>query len=132
MERLTEKKENGRFSYYVPISENITVKMTRKLAKFEDFMEAHGFENLEELECNIECLKEEVEWGEFNYNELFKSREELYKENQALKDRWEKLWDWICDKKPISKGANAILKKSEILDKMRELELADLIRRKEK
>ena len=54
----------------------------------------------------------------------------VWEENQALKARWEKLWDWICDKKPISKGANAIFKKSEILDKMRELELADLIRKK--
>lgn len=102
MGRLIEKKENGRFSYYVPIAENITVKMANKLGKFEDFMEEQGFESLDELKSNIECLKEETEWGKFNYNELFKSREELYKENQALKA------------------------------KIQELELAELIRKKEK
>lgn len=99
-------------------------------AEFEDFIEEQGFESLEELKCNIECLKEEVEWGKFNYNELFKSREELYKETQALKDRWEKLKDFIDTFKECNiDEANLAWK---ILDKMQELELADLIREKEK
>lgn len=103
-----------------------------KLAEFEDFMEEQGFESLEELKINIEYLKDKIKTDKFNYEKLHKFKNHLQEENSAIKERWEKLWDWICDKNPISKGANAIFKKSEILDKMRELELNDLIRKKDK
>ena len=121
MERLIEKKENGRFSYYVPIAENITVKMANKLGKFEDFMEEQGFESLEELKVNIEYLKDKVETEKFNYEQLHKFKNQLQQENQALKERWEKLKDFIDTFKEHNiDEANLAWK---ILDKMKELEV---------
>lgn len=129
MERLIEKKENGRFSYYVPIAENITVKIENKLGKFEDFMEEQGFEDLQDLERYIE--------QSIKASELLDKK---MKENQALKDRWEVLKDFIeehlqYDKEELSTEKNLpnrfyIMAEEMILDKMKELEFADLIRRK--
>jgi hypothetical protein len=76
-------------------------KPVDKLAEFEDFMEEVGAESLDEIET---CIVD------------------LNKENQTLKGNWAKLREWVWDKEPLFKGANAIFKKSEVLEKMRELE----------
>ena len=109
MERLTTKIDD---IYTCSYCENI--EAVNKLGKFEDFMEANDFQELEQLQ-------EIIERDKFNY--LITAP--LEKEKQTLKGNWAKLREWVWDKEPLFKGANAIFKKSEILDKMRELEGGD-------
>ena len=130
MERLTDRTEEG----LICLNNNgdcrfieQLIKAIDKLAEFEDFMGEQGFKSLDELKSNIECLKEETEWGKFNYNELFKSREELYKENQALKNRWEKLKESVEE---FQRDVVAVYPMT-LLDKMKELELAEKLKRNE-
>lgn len=101
MERLTMRNSDG--SYSQPTHTTFEA-MFYRLAEFEDFMEEVGAESLDEIET---CIVD------------------LSKENQTLKGNWAKLKEWFWDKEPLFKGANAIFKKSEVLDKMRELESAD-------
>lgn len=122
MERLTIKKDDGR--YYInqlSIDNSYSAgvncfygKPVDKLAEFEDFMEANDLQELEQLQ-------EIIERDKFNY--LITAP--LEQENQTLKGNWAKLKEWFWDKEPLFKGANAIFKKSEVLDKMRELESAN-------
>ena len=100
MERLTMRNSDG--SYSQPTHTTFEA-MFYRLAEFEDFMEEVGAESLDEIET---CIVD------------------LNKENQALKGNWAKLREWVWDKEPLFKGANAIFK-TEILGKMRELEGGD-------
>lgn len=84
-----------------------------RLAEFEDFMEETGISDIPELKRIL-------------------TTNAVWQENQALKERWEKLKEYII--KEINKDGDSdfACAEEDILDKMRELELADLIRRKEK
>lgn len=88
-------------------------KPIESLAEFEDLLEDLGVESVEELKRIL-------------------TTNAVWQENQALKDRWEKLKEYII--KEINKDGDSdfACAEEDILDKMRELELADLIRRKEK
>ena len=77
-------------------------------------MEANDLQELEQLQEIIERDK---------FNHLITAP--LEQENQTLKGNWAKLREWVWDKEPLFKGANAIFKKSEVLEKMRELEGGD-------
>lgn len=141
MERLIEKKENGRFSYYVPIAENITVKMANKLGKFEDFMEEQGFESLEELAKELRILKDyKSDWERwhklaFEYNEEINADKKiifnLKQENEKLQYRWEKLKEWVENKMEVCPNEEWY-DFEEMFCEMQELELTDLVREKEK
>lgn len=93
----------------LPLFENGVVigRAINKLAEFEDFMEEVGAESLNELENCIVDLKQE---------------------NQALKDRWQKLKEWIkglnnpIDNLVISDDETKYLYMSDVLDEMQELE----------
>ena len=134
MERLTIKKDDGR--YYInqlsidnSYSEGINClygKPIDKLAEFEDFMEANKFENINELQNALNGKFE----GFFDekhkiWIKTVEDSTKCKKENQTLKGNWAKLREWVWDKEPLFKGANAIFKKSEVLEKMRELEGGD-------
>ena len=83
MKRLT-KRDKPQLKNFIEdgvcINESTAVK---RLRKFENFIEDHGFEDLQDLERYIE---QSVEAGFL----LAKKT----KENQALKDRWQKLKEW--------------------------------------
>lgn len=157
MERLT-KKGNEIFNYgefnnkYTVDNQHISCALTDenykkkdccyignaidKLAEFEDFMEENGFESLEELQKHIELIND-------YYNEIKNTGtcgfcEHLdNKENQTLKDRWQKLKEWV-EKKYVDNYIDANDTKSPLttqeyyggsadscrktLDKMKELE----------
>lgn len=122
MERLTSKETREKitnrlmpyqFNADVTITQKQFFDMYDKLLAFEDFMEKNDLQELEQLQ-------EIIERDKFNY--LITAP--LEKENQTLKGNWEKLREWVWDKEPLFKGANAIFK-TEILGKMRELESAD-------
>lgn len=110
MERLTKKISKtiqgeyslGSYSCYDFAKADDVNKLLNKLGQFEDFMEANKFESLEELKINIEYLKDKIKTDKFNYEQLHKFKNHLQQENQAIKD------------------------------KIQDLELADLIRKKEK
>ena len=151
MERLTIKNSDGTHSQS---SDCTFEKMFNNLVEFEDFMEEQGFESLEDLKSKLnkkfhiynddvrqgkvfngvffsfEQLMVMDEWAEFNTN-YFKKYLDSQQENQALKDRWEKLKEYII--KEINKEGDGdfACAEEDILDKMRELELTELIRRKE-
>lgn len=82
MDRLTkiisktiqDKYSLGSYLYYDFANADDTNKLLNKLGAFEDFMEEVGAESLDELEG---CIVD------------------LNKENQALKDRWENLKEYI-------------------------------------
>lgn len=107
MERLTEHIENNRYNL------KDLDKGALKLMQFEDFMEEQGFEDLQSLK-----------------NTLYQTNMELYsmiklrKENQALKDRWQKLKEHIITlineskDKFDSRGISLML----LIDKMEEIE----------
>ena len=108
-----------------------------ELSLFEDFMEEQGFESLEDLKDSYETIKKSQA---STHSTLMTINEQLVgtrqfiikqtKENQSLKDRWEKLKEYII--KEINKEGDSdfACAEEDILDKMRELELDDLIRRK--
>lgn len=102
------------FNADVTITQKQFFDMYDKLLAFEDFMEANDLQELDQLQ-------EIIERDKFDY--LITAP--LEQENQTLKGNWAKLREWVWDKEPLFKGANAIFKKSEVLDKMRELESAD-------
>lgn len=104
MERLTKKELCGYTTMGFHSIQMDWHSIYNKLAEFEDFMEEVGAESLDEIET---CIVD------------------LNKENQTLKGNWAKLREWVWDKEPLFKGANAIFKKSEVLEKMRELEGGD-------
>lgn len=120
MERLTRKDKEKGF-YYIPNKcfrmasdryygeDDGFSDMLKRLAEFEDFMEAQGFEDLYTFRMAI------------NLNQLMnKAGIEHFKENQALKARWEKLKDFIDTFKEHNiDEANLAW---NILDKMKELE----------
>ena len=83
MERLTIKNSDGTYSQP---THTTFEKMFNKLAMFEDLCEKYQFANFEEL-------KNWVDWTHEKCMEVhFK---ELKQENQLLKDRWEKLKEFI-------------------------------------
>lgn len=85
-----------------------------KLAEFEDFMEEQGFESLGELESVLYQLNVEAS-----------KTKELEQENQALKERWEKLKEWLIDRRDENGSKyfdNEMIEDDDILDKMKELE----------
>lgn len=93
-----------------------------KLREFEDFMEEQEFESLGELESVLYQLNVEAS-----------KTKELEKENQALKERWEKLKDYVNTPKEFQEWREEMeITVDSIKAKMKELELADLIAKKEK
>ena len=89
-------------------------KVYEKLCEFEDFMESFGFEELEQLEHEL---------GYVHWNKIEKKSEFItHKYNsQKLKDRWNKLKEWIFNTKPL-RGASVCFLKETLLGKMEELE----------
>lgn len=61
------------------------------------FFKKQGFESLEEAKLRIEYYKDTIDSQKFNYNNLHKYKNQLQQENQALKDRWEKLKECIAE-----------------------------------
>lgn len=102
MERLTRKCNN---TYFYNVDDVFVVG--KRLGAFEDFMEEVGAESLDELENCIVDLKQEA---------------------QALKDRWQKLKEWIkeqsnpIDNLVVSDDETKYIYMSDILDEMQELE----------
>lgn len=104
MERLTTKVDDIYTCSYCENQEAID-----RLAEFEDFMESLGCEKLEELEHLIGYPRfvdgydeqgNEIHRVDFvtykeSFNEYFNKYKTLKQENQALKDRWEKLREYI-------------------------------------
>lgn len=126
MERLTKKVSKtvqdkyslGSYLHYDFANVDDTNKLLNKLGVIEDFMEEQGFESLEDLKniiSNIEKLM--IISSKITYVE---------QENQALKDRWQKLKEFVKEK------GNHYFKKghffeieddyAEVLFKMEELE----------
>lgn len=96
-----------------------------RLAEFEDLMEEMGFESLEELKFRIEYYKDTIDNQEFNYDNLHKYKNLLQHENQALKDRWEKLKEWLMYILEEKQSSPKYYKFNNVLDKMQELEKED-------
>ena len=84
-----------------------------ELAEYEDFMEDQGFERLEDLKKAINYIEKAI--IERSENKKLKS------ENQALKDRWNKLQNWIANTKPL-RGTNIYFLQETLLEKIQELE----------
>ena len=114
MERLTTKNGGG---HYLDLSDNPFSydSIVCKLGAFEDFIEEQGFEDLEELKRYIE--------QSFKASELILKKKQ---ENQALKDRWEKLKKWVdesgCFLDDGSFSGDVVISIYAILDKIQELE----------
>lgn len=118
MERLTIKKDDGRYyinqlsidnSYSAGIN-CLYGKPIDKLAEFEDFMEEQGFESLELLKATLKMKTQSI-----------KGFEKLYQENQALKDRWEKLKEY-AEKHFEEEASSLAVAFRKVLVRMQELE----------
>lgn len=117
MERLTDKNHNavnscGEYSscYSCNREKCYISELADKLGEFEDFMEEQGFEDLDTFRTAIKL------------NQLMnKAGVEHFKENQALKARWEKLREYIFSTKPLV-GKSVCFLKETLLGKMQELE----------
>lgn len=110
MERLTIKNSDGTYSQP---THTTFEKMFYKLAKFEDFMEELGFEDLEDLERYI---SQSIKAGLI----INKKRQE----NQELKDRWQKLKEFIVKEQGYASmyQEERIEALDDVKDKMQELE----------
>ena len=111
-------------------------KVYEKLCEIEDFMEEQGFESLEELKLRIEYYQETIDNQKFNYDELHKYKNKLHQENQALKERWQKLklavedelaedkrlFSYADKKEDRSVRADYVIVEEFVLTKMQELE----------
>ena len=103
MERLTKKISKtvqdkyslGSYLQYDFARADDTNKLLNKLGKFEDLMEKYNVESMEDLELRLE----DVEHYAYNCNvEQIDEIIKLKQEAQALKDRWQKLKDFVVDK----------------------------------
>jgi len=101
---------------------NVENKSLDKLAEFEDFIEEQGFESLEELKKCFEIWNSEDDNGFLKDTDnrklfLYRFAKNLFRyekeENQALKDRWQKLKEYV-----VSRWADL----PEVWQKMEELE----------
>ena len=133
-ERLTQYFEVGNYtekqniidvSDKLPLFENgvIMGKAIDKLAEFEDFMEEQDFESLQLLKATLKMKTQSI-----------KGFEKLCQENQALKDRWDKLKEWAknstevllysIDDKPAKLGNKKYnyFERKQVLNKIQELE----------
>lgn len=103
---------------------NVENKSLDKLAEFEDFMEEQGFERLEDLQTHINKINK-YELGirkqfvkEINEEDFFDMKDE----NQALKDRWQKLKEWLISTLEEKQNSPKYYKFNNVLNKMQELE----------
>lgn len=134
MERLTDKNHNavnscGEYSscYSCNKEKCYISELADKLGKFEDFMEEQGFESLEELKDSYETIKKSQASSHSTLmiinKELVKARQIIARhtiENQALKDRWEKLKEFVNTfKESDIKETNLVWR---ITNKIKELE----------
>lgn len=129
MKRLTEYDEFGNAEFvgidntklYERLVCDETVALTiatNKLAEFEDFMEQEEFTSIEDLKAYIKLQS--------------KGSKDLIQENQALKDRWQKLKEHIEKERNTNSNiclncsdcmySNAEMFCEELLEKMEELE----------
>ena len=125
MERLTMKNSDGTYSQPTHLTFE---KMFYKLAEFEDFMEEICCEDLEELKellmANAELVKS-VSSLDANYIcKCLLEYPTFQKENQALKDRWQKLKDDLMLYYTVgsTSGAYGYDVYKTIFNKMQELE----------
>lgn len=112
MERLTIRNNDGTYSQP---TKTTFEKLFYKVAEFEDLMEKYGVEDLEHLDIMLFVLS-----GETKYR-----LNEIKKENQALKDRWNKLKEYVVEEfeKDNSKGyVDFACVEEDILDKIQKLE----------
>ena len=123
-ERLTQYFEVGNYtekqniidvSNKLPLFENgvIMGKAIDRLAEFEDFMEEQGFESLELLKATLKMKTQSI-----------KGFEKLNQKNQAFKNRWQKLKEWVVKEQGYAsmnqeERFNTL---EEVKDKMQELE----------
>ena len=135
MERLTRKSLEYKDTWIADgflsnIDGVVRGKAIDKLAEFEDFMEENGFESLKDLQTHINKINK-YELGirkqfvkEINEEDFFDMKEE----NQALKDRWQRLKEWVqkqskpIDDIVISDDETKYIYMSDIFDEMQELE----------
>jgi hypothetical protein len=154
MERLTKKISKtiqdkyslGSYLQYDFANTDDTNKLLNKLGEFEDFMEANGFEELEELERLIGYPRfvdgydekdNKVNRTEFvtykeSFNEVFAKNKKLKQENQAFKDMWQKLKELLekdiehnqkeYDESFLPVFKNYSATENWVLDRMEELE----------
>ena len=133
MERLTHKKEDWYWKdeEFWLSAENPSLEKADeiyyKLAQFEDFMEEHRFKSLEELEYLIgypvfedgydeqdnEINKIEFTTYKKSFEETFDKNKKLKQENQALKDRWEKLKEYVADNLEITQACQDPIEQEE-------------------
>lgn len=107
MERLTKKIPKtvqdkyslGSYLQYDFANADDTNKMLNKLGKFEDLMEKYGLNIISDIE------------------DVFLGFKHTQQENQALKDRWQKLKDWFK-----KKDFDHCTSRDRALSKMQELE----------
>lgn len=121
MGRLTEKindfwvTNNKANVYYLDKNESVFIgNAIDRLAEFEDFMEENGFESFEEfkkhfdiwnLEDDEAFIKDTDKWKLWGYRFVKNRFRYEMEENQALKDRWEKLKEIISNKQHIKDKA---------------------------
>jgi len=122
MERLTEPIKNNKY-FLKDLDKGVL-----KLAQFEDFMEKQGFESIEDLEKTIKYIEIAMNLKSINL-ELEKDRDnalnqraELELKVEQLKNKWDKMKNWILDTKPLVRGSMAVFTKSALLDKIFKLE----------
>ena len=129
--RLTHKKEDWYWkdeefwlSAENPSLEKVD-EIYYKLAEFEDFMEEQGFDSLDELKSKLNkkfyIYNDDVRQGKV-FNGVFFSYDQL-----IVMDEWAEFNTDYFKKYLDSQKENQALK-----DKIQELELAELIRKKEK
>ena len=124
MERLTQYFEVGNYtekqniidvSNKLPLFENgvIMGKAIDRLAEFEDFMEEIGFESLELLRATLKMKTQSI-----------KGFEKLKTKNQAFKNRWQKLKEWVVKEQGYASmhQEERMQTLNEMQDKMQELE----------
>jgi predicted Zn-dependent peptidase len=142
MERLTEYDEFGNAEFvgvdntklYERLVCDETVALTiatNKLAEFEDFMEEQGFESLEEIKRQCDLVVDVLAMDSENH-QLKLAKTKLGDENQALKDRWQKLKSHIEKERNTNSNislscsdcmySNAEMFCEELLEKIQELE----------
>ena len=111
-----------------------------KLAELEDFMEQEGFENIAEIHNAFGFIRfsdgyneetgEEIHKQEFikyadAYKERIKAYKNLYNKMKKLNDNWNKLKEWLKDRRSEAGSKyfdDQMIEDDIILDKIQELE----------
>ncbi len=114
-EKIYERLDRAKHLPNVEMEKEKFLAIYEKLLSFEDLMQKYNIEDLEQLDIILFVLS-----GETKYR-----LKEIKQENKALKDRWQKLKEWLEDRRDENGCKyfdDQMIEDVDVLEKIQELE----------